>query len=406
MPKLNRNNIDRKTNQPQPSRTEGLTPDLVLNRAMQTRRDDDVVRTTKRTLYDVDYAIKWYLDNEIQPQIVDKDQLVTVPIIFANGEKWDNTRRLGYMRDEKGMLQSPIIALNRTSVTERDSVRTLDVNRNSAQNYFVHRSKYNSRNRYEADQVPLPTNTPQSSETVYVLDIPKYVTIEYEMLIWCDFTTQLNSVIDQILPYGRFLWGNDFNKFETAIGQFTMDTVNTVGEDRLVRATVPLTVHATLLSEQEARVATLKKMYSIKKVSYDAVLDVDVDVFATTHVPVSILQVSQQIFAGGTVQLTGGSSSQVDAAVMLYLTQLQDKYATVIADNTTQVTATPATNPATGGIATKNEFDVYINGQYIDKIAYTWTPSNTITQSIVFDANMLGYIVDSSMVVVINGRWA
>jgi hypothetical protein len=204
MPKLNRNNIDRKTNQPQPSRTEGLTPDLVLNRAMQTRRDDDVVRTRKRTLYDVDYAIKWYLDNEIQPQIVDKDQLITVPIIFANGEKWDNTRRLGYMRDEKGMLQSPIIAINRTSVNERDSVRTLDVNRNPSQNYFVHRSKYNSRNRYEPDQVPLPINIPQSSETVYVLDIPKYVTVEYEMMIWCDFTTQLNSVIDQILPSGRF----------------------------------------------------------------------------------------------------------------------------------------------------------------------------------------------------------
>jgi hypothetical protein len=405
MPKLNRNNIDRKTNQPQPSRTEGLTPDLVLNRAMQTRRDDDVVRTTKRTLYDVDYAIKWYLDNEIQPQIVDKDQLVVVPIIFANGEKWDNTRRLGYMRDEKGSLQSPIIALNRTSVTERDSVRTLDVNRNPSQNYFVHRSKYNSRNRYEADQVPLPINTLQSSETVYVLDIPKYVTIEYEMMIWCDFTTQMNSVIDQILPYGRFLWGNDFNKFETAIGQFSMDTVNTVGEDRLVRATVPLTVHATLLSEQEARVATLKKMYSIKKVSYDAVLDVDVDVFATTHVPVSILQVSQQIFAGGTVQLTGGSSGQLDASVMLYLTQLQDKYATIVTDNNAEVQSTPAINPLTGGVATKNEFDVYINGQYIDKITYTWTPSNTITQTIVFDANILGYTVDSSMVVVINGRW-
>jgi hypothetical protein len=322
MPKLNRNNIDRKTNQPQPSRTEGLTPDLVLNRAMQTRRDDDVVRTRKRTLYDVDYAIKWYLDNEIQPQIVDKDQLITVPIIFANGEKWDNTRRLGYMRDEKGMLQSPIIAINRTSVNERDSVRTLDVNRNPSQNYFVHRSKYNSRNRYEPDQVPLPINIPQSSETVYVLDIPKYVTVEYEMMIWCDFTTQLNSVIDQILPYGRFLWGNDFNKFETAIGQFAIDTVNTVGEDRLVRATVPLTVHATLLSEQEARVATLKKMYSIKKVSYDAILDVDVDVFNTTTVPVSILQVSQQIFSGGVVQLTGGSTGQLDTTVMLYLTQL------------------------------------------------------------------------------------
>ena len=45
MPRLNRQNIDRKTNKPDPIRTEGLTPDLLLRRSEQTRRDDDVIRT-------------------------------------------------------------------------------------------------------------------------------------------------------------------------------------------------------------------------------------------------------------------------------------------------------------------------------------------------------------------------
>jgi hypothetical protein len=74
-------------------------------------------------------------------------------------------------------------------------------------------------------------------------------------------------------------------------------------------------------------------------------------------------------------------------------------------DNNAEVLATPAINPLTNGVATKNEFDIYINGQYIDKIAYTWTPSNTATQSIVFDPNILGYTVESTMVIVVNGRW-
>jgi hypothetical protein len=129
-------------------------------------------------------------------------------------------------------------------------------------------------------------------------------------------------------------------------------------------------------------------------------------VFSTTTVPVSILQVSQQIFSGGVVQLTGGTTGQLDTSVMLYLTQLQDKYATVTEDNNVEVIATPAINPLTNGVATKNEFDIYINGQYIDKIAYTWTPSNTITQSIVFDPNILGYTIESNMVIVVNGRWS
>ena len=48
-----------------------------------------MIRSAKRTLYDIDFAIKWYIDNEIQPQITDKDAVISIPVIFANGEKWD-----------------------------------------------------------------------------------------------------------------------------------------------------------------------------------------------------------------------------------------------------------------------------------------------------------------------------
>ena len=104
MPRYNRKNIDRKTNKPNPERTEGIFNDPDLNRANEIRRDDDIIRTPKRTVYDIDYAIKWYIENEIQPQIISNKELLNVPVIFSNGEKWDNVRRLGYIRDEKGMF--------------------------------------------------------------------------------------------------------------------------------------------------------------------------------------------------------------------------------------------------------------------------------------------------------------
>ncbi len=397
MSKYNRKNIDRKTNKPQPVRTEGLTPDLVLNRAHQTRRDDDVIRTAKRTLYDIDFAIKWYIDNEIRPQISDKETLITVPVIFANGEKWDNVRRLGYLRDEKGMLQSPLIMLKRNSAVERDNLRTLDVNRIPSNNFLTHRQKYNERNRYEDELFPIPTNLPQSSEKIYVIDIPKYVTVEYDMMIWCDFTTQLNDVIDQILPYGRYLWGNEGNRFATAIGSITFETVNTPGEDRLVRASIPLTVQGTLLSEQEARIATLRKMYSIKKVSFDIV--VDTTIFDTTQVPISVLQTGT-----GTISTPTGNV-QITPNIFSYLISLRDELATYVSSTTVTLTALAAINPVTLATASKNEFDVYINGQYIDKVCYTWTPSDISAQTIVFDTATLGYNIDSTDVVIVNGRW-
>ena len=410
MPRINRRDIDRKTNKPSPFRTESPLPDEILNRSEQIRRDDDIIRTSQRTVYDIDYAIKWFIENEMRPQIEADKQIIAVPVIFSNGEKWDNVRRLGYLRDEKGMLQSPLIMLKRNSVAEKDNQRTLDVNRGYPGNYFVHKSKYNSRNKYEDELIPIPINNPTAdSEKIYVVDIPKYVTIEYDMLLWCDFTTQLNALVDQILPYGRFSWGNEGNKFPTAIGSISFETVNTVGEDRLVRATIPLTVQGTLLSAQEARKSTLRKMYSVKKLTFEQVIDVDVDIFSTTIVPPQLLQAQNVLVSGGSVVVSGGGAggtTTIDAATMLYLTNLSDRTATYASSTTVTVTAFAAINPVTLVAATKNEFNVYVNGQYIDKAVYTWTPSDATTQTIVFNTATLGYTIDSTDTIIINGRWA
>ena len=406
MPRFNKQNIDRKTNVPNPKKTEGLTDDLLLNRAQQVRRDDDIIKSPQRTLYDIDFAIKWYIDNEIQPQVTANGELINVPVIYANGEKWDNVRRLGYLRDEKGKLQSPLIMLKRNGAAERDNLRTLDVNRQYHGNQFIYKNKYNSRNRYEDEYFPIPNTQPVNSETVYIIDMPKYVTVDYEMMLWCDFTSQLNDLVDQILPYGRFLWGNEGNKFATNIGQVSFETVNTIGEDRLVRATIPLTVMGTLLSEQEARVSTIRKMYSVKKIKYDAVLDLDNNIFASTTVPIALMQVSQQIFSGGTIQVSGGgSTTTIDTATLQYILSMQDKTATYSSATTVTVNAYAAINPSNLSVATKNEFDVYINGQYIDKAVYAWTPSDVSTQTIIFDTATLGYTIEPSDVIIINGRW-
>jgi hypothetical protein len=222
------------------------------------------------------------------------------------------------------------------------------------------------------------------------------------MMIWCDFTSQLNSVVDQILPYGRFSWGNEFNKFPTAIGQFSFETVNTVGEDRLVRATVPITVQGTLLSAQESRVETLKKMYSVKRLSFNQYVDVAVDLFSTTIVPAAILRAAS---SGANINVTGATTATLTAQAMIYLTNLTDQQATWVDSTTVSVSNYAAINPVTNQIANVNEFDLYINGQYIDKQLYAWTPSDYTSQTIVFNTTLVGYPIESTDVIIINGRW-
>ena len=91
---------------------------------------------------------------------------------------------------------------------------------------------------------------------------------------------------------------------------------------------------------------------------------------------------------------------------MTYLTNITEKIATYSNATTVTISSFAAINPVTLAIASKNEFDIFINGQYIDKAVYTWTPSDITTQTIVFDTATLGYTLNANDVVVVKGRWA
>ena len=402
-------NIDRKINKPEIRSSESVRDDQIFDRSFEVRRDDDTIRTPKRTVYDIDFAIKWFIENKIQPKIIGaENQLIDVPVIYSNAEKWDSVRRLGYLRDEKGMLQSPLIILKRNSLQERDQLKKLDVNRFVSGNNIIYRQQYNQRNQYIDELFPIPLQKKESSAKIYSINIPEYIDVEYDLLMWTDFTTQMNELVEQLMPYGGFAWGNESNKYRTHIRTMSFETINTVGNDRLVRCTVPLTVNGTLLAEQEYRTSTLQKRYSIKKLVWDMILDVNDDIFSSIEVPKEILDLETKIISGARVVISrtgGGTPIIIDANTMEYLTQLQEKTGTVQDSSTVTVNDVAATNPVTLAAATKAEFNVYINGQYIDKALYTWTPSLSAPQTITFDTTELGYSLDSEDIIIINGRW-
>ena len=130
------------------------------------------------------------------------------------------------------------------------------------------------------------------------------------------------------------------------------------------------------------------------------------NIFLTTTLPQQVLQQSGNVLSGGSIVVTGGgASTTINASIMTYLINLTEYQATYSSATTVTVNAYAAINPNNFLVATKNEFDIYINGQYIDKAAYTWTPSDVATQTIVFNTSMLGYGIDPTDTVIIKGRW-
>jgi hypothetical protein len=241
-----------------------------IERAQEIRRDNDTIKTPSCTMYDVDNAILSYIADVIRPEIIENDKLIPVPVMFANGEKWAQIRANGFLYDSDDRLMTPVIILKRNSITERDVMKKLDVNWNPetrndfARNTLLFESKYTKANRYDRFSVLQGT---RPSRELYVSSIPEYVDVSYDLLIWTEYTEQMNSVIEQIMPTGGFAWGTTW-KFITNIQDYSFENLSTPGEDRVVRATLPLNTKATLLMPYELRRSSLQKRYSTKRITF------------------------------------------------------------------------------------------------------------------------------------------
>jgi hypothetical protein len=241
-----------------------------IERAQEIRRDNDTIKTPSCTIFDIDNAILSYVADVIRPEIVENEQVIPVPVIYASGEKWAQIRANGFMYDAEDRMMTPVITLRRNSITERDTMKKLDVNWNPetrddyARNTLMFENRFTKTNRYDRFSVLQGT---RPSRELYVSSIPEYVDVSYDLLIWTEYTEQLNSVIEQIMPTGGFAWGTTW-KFVTNIQDYTFDTVSTPGEDRAVRATLPLMTKGTLLMPYELKRSSLQKRFSTKRITF------------------------------------------------------------------------------------------------------------------------------------------
>lgn len=232
------------------------------NRAYDVRRDNDTFKTPSITIYDVDFAILHYLKNEIDPKVEQAGVMIDVPVIYASSEIWSQIQGNGYMRDKQGKLLAPYMVLRRTSMSEDDRFRKLDVNSTPAGSEIVIRPKQRNFENIR-DKHPELQNSKFTDE-FFISVIPEFYKVEYELYIFTYLTEQLNSIVEAIIPVSNFIWGDSY-KFRTLVGDFSFDTINPTNTERIVQATVNLTVDARLQAEYELKKSTIRKAYGIKR---------------------------------------------------------------------------------------------------------------------------------------------
>lgn len=246
------------------------------NRANDTRRDNDSFKTPAITLYDIDYSILHFLKEQMNFQIEENGKKIPVPVLYAGGETWTQIQRHGYLRDKTRKILTPIIVLKRSSMAADDRFSWLDARAAGFRNSIIF-SPYTSPNpvplfpdRQQSDQYDQFSETTNSrkNQTYYMSVIPEFVKITYDVYIWTELVTQMNSIVEKLRPQDRLVWGDQF-QFVTKVSEMTFEHMNDTGQDRIVRCQLSLEVDGRLQEEYELFESNITKAHSIKRFVFE-----------------------------------------------------------------------------------------------------------------------------------------
>lgn len=257
-----------------PPEFEELQPDRERdvegkNRQLEIRRDQDTIQTTNVTLEDIDEAVYYYLDQELGLSVESNGESIKVPIVYGAGERWKTVQADGYYRDKNGKIQVPLLMFKRSSIEKRRDIgNKLDGNRPNL--YITEQNRYSRKNVY--DSFNLLNDNRQPVNEIYQVPIPDYIFANYEAILWTDFMTQNNKLVEAIEYVSDSYWGDkERNLFQVNVDQIQNINELQVGEDRLVRANFNFKLAGYLLPDTfKNETQALKKQFTKAEIKIGA----------------------------------------------------------------------------------------------------------------------------------------
>jgi acetyltransferase-like isoleucine patch superfamily enzyme len=232
----------------------------MTNRGYKTSFTDDISKNFSLGIEDIDTSILYYFNNIIKPFVIQNDQRIPVPIIYAAPEKWKSMQKDGFYRDDKGKIMYPLIVLKRNNI-DNDNSLGFKLDANKPYNYYITSKTYTRQNAYDNFSV-LNNRVPQ--KTYYAVVIPNYVTITYSCTIYTYYISQMNKIIEAINYSSNSYWGEPQRfKFKSIIDGFT--TSNSLQEDdeRLVKTDFNIKIHGYLIPDTiQKDLNSIKKYYN------------------------------------------------------------------------------------------------------------------------------------------------
>ena len=219
----------------------------------------------KIDLKDLDSIIFHHINNVMKIRVNENNELLNVPLIYGNEERWANFKKHGVIRDKNESLMLPLMMFKRSSVDFNNSLPSYkhDIKKDFVG--VVRNSSYSSDNRYTRFSVQTGALSP-TTESI-VTGLPEYVDVNYEFILFTQYMTQMNSIIELFVEQSNTYWGDNTSyKFLCNVESITDASEVSLETERAVKNTFTLTLKGYLIPEFITNV--INKKTSQAKIKY------------------------------------------------------------------------------------------------------------------------------------------
>ena len=248
-----------------PITNTNVTNESTINRAEQTsirsEKGNSKVVIKKGTgrnggkglsigLTDIDTTVIRHMQNVMKPVVKESNELIKVPIMYGNEERWKSIRSRGVLRDKNNTIILPVIVIKRTGVAMNDAMPLSFDNDVKGKFISVVRSSngWSKNNRY--DRFSVLTGQKPVEEFVKT-GMPDFVVCTYNIVMMTAFMEQMNDLNTIMVEHLETYWGDSTSyRFLTALeGDISNEVQMESQGERLIKNELTITIKGYMIPE-------------------------------------------------------------------------------------------------------------------------------------------------------------
>ena len=224
-------------------------------------------------LKDIDTTVINHIRNIMKPVVREANEIIKVPVMYGNEERWKSIRNRGVLRDKNGVVILPVMVIKRTGVAMNDQMPlSFD---NDVQSKFISvvrsSSGWSKNNRYDRFSVL----TGQKPVEEYLkTGMPDFVVCTYNVVMMTAFMEQMNDLNTIWIEHLETYWGDSTSyRFLSALsGDISNEVQLETAGERMVRNELTLEIKGYMIPEFTdtvfGKTAEMSRAYKPKKVSF------------------------------------------------------------------------------------------------------------------------------------------